>query len=87
MALGLTQPVTAMSTTNPHMGKARPAREADNLTTIHEPIVLCGILAVSQPSISPWAITELTLLFLLFTSELRLKGAVPRGLNHHTMRT
>jgi hypothetical protein len=39
MALSSTQPVTEMSTRNLPGGKGRPAREADNLTAICEPIV------------------------------------------------
>jgi hypothetical protein len=39
MALGSTQPLTEMSTRNIPGGKGRPARGADNLTTICEPIV------------------------------------------------
>jgi hypothetical protein len=39
MALGLTQPLTEMSTRNLPGGKGRPAREADKLTAICEPIV------------------------------------------------
>jgi hypothetical protein len=42
MALGSTQPLTEMSTTNlpgGGGGKGRPARKADNLTAICEPIV------------------------------------------------
>jgi hypothetical protein len=39
MALGSTQHVTEMSTTNFSGGKKRPARRADNLTAIYEPIV------------------------------------------------
>jgi hypothetical protein len=39
MALGSTQPLTEMSTRNLPGGKKRPARKADNLTTICEPIV------------------------------------------------
>jgi hypothetical protein len=39
MALGLTQPLTEMSTKNLPGGKERPARKADNLTAICEPIV------------------------------------------------
>jgi hypothetical protein len=39
MALGLTQPLTEMSTRNLPGGKGRPARGADNLTAICEPIV------------------------------------------------
>jgi hypothetical protein len=37
MAWGFTQPLTDMSTRRP-VGKARPAREADNLTAVCEPI-------------------------------------------------
>jgi hypothetical protein len=39
MALGLTQPLTEMSTRNLPGGKKRPARRADNLTVICEPNV------------------------------------------------
>jgi hypothetical protein len=39
MALGSTQPLTEMSTRNLPGGKGGPAREADNLTAICEPIV------------------------------------------------
>jgi hypothetical protein len=39
MALGSTQPLTEMSTRNLSGGKGRPARKADNLTAICEPIV------------------------------------------------
>jgi hypothetical protein len=51
MALGLTQPLTEMSTRNVHGGKGRPARKADNLTAVCEPIIQrkSGNLDVSQP--------------------------------------
>jgi hypothetical protein len=39
MALGLTQPLTEMSTRNLSGGKGLPAREAENFTAIYEPIV------------------------------------------------
>jgi hypothetical protein len=39
MALGLTQLLTEMSTKNLPGGKGQPARKADNLITICEPIV------------------------------------------------
>jgi hypothetical protein len=39
MALGSTQPVTEMSTRNIPGREGRPARKADNLTAICEPIV------------------------------------------------
>jgi hypothetical protein len=39
LALGLTQPLTEMSTRNLPGGKGRPARRADNLTAICDPIV------------------------------------------------
>jgi hypothetical protein len=39
LALGPTQPLTEMSTRNFPGGKGRPARKADNLTAICEPIV------------------------------------------------
>jgi hypothetical protein len=39
MVLGSTQPLTEMSTRNLLGGKGRPEHEADNLTTIYEPII------------------------------------------------
>jgi hypothetical protein len=39
MAVGITRPLTEMSTRNLAGGKARSARKADSLTTICEPIV------------------------------------------------
>jgi hypothetical protein len=39
MALGLTQPLTEMSTRNFPGGKNQPARVADNLAAIYEPNV------------------------------------------------
>jgi hypothetical protein len=39
MALRSTQPLTEMSTRNIPGGKGRPAREADKLIAIYEPIV------------------------------------------------
>jgi hypothetical protein len=39
MALGSTQPLAEISTSNLPGGKGRPARKADNLTAICEPIV------------------------------------------------
>jgi hypothetical protein len=38
-ALGLTKPLTKMSIWNFRGGKERPARKADNLTAICEPII------------------------------------------------
>jgi hypothetical protein len=39
VALGSTQPLTEISTRNLPGGKGRPARGADNLIAIYEPIV------------------------------------------------
>jgi hypothetical protein len=39
MDLGSTQPLTEISTKNLPAGKARPARKADKLIAIYEPIV------------------------------------------------
>jgi hypothetical protein len=39
MALGLTQPVTEVSTRNLSGAKGRPERKADNLIATSEPIV------------------------------------------------
>jgi hypothetical protein len=50
MALGSTWPLTKMSTRNLPGDNGRPARKADNLSAICEPIVyrICGSLEVSQ---------------------------------------
>jgi hypothetical protein len=47
MALGLTEPLTEMSTRDLPEGKVLPARKADNLTDISEPTVtnLCAFTA------------------------------------------
>jgi hypothetical protein len=55
MALGSTQPLTEMSTRNLPGGKVRPARKADNLTAICEPIVLK--MWEPQPLTALWAPT------------------------------
>jgi hypothetical protein len=39
MALESTQPLTEMSTRNLAGGEGRPARKADNITTLCEPII------------------------------------------------
>jgi hypothetical protein len=51
LALGSTQPLTEMSTSNLSGGKGRPARRPDNLTAVCESIVYtkCGSLDFSQP--------------------------------------
>jgi hypothetical protein len=49
MALGMTQPLTEMSTRNFPGGKKRPARRADNLAALYKAIVWkCGNLNPSQ---------------------------------------
>jgi hypothetical protein len=50
MTLGSTQPLTETNTRNLLEGKGRPARKADNLTVICEPIIYkCVSFDVSQP--------------------------------------
>jgi hypothetical protein len=55
MALGSTQPLTEMSTRKLPGGKGRPARKADNLTTICEPIV--KKMWEPRPLTTLWAVT------------------------------
>jgi hypothetical protein len=53
MALGSTQPLTEMSTRKLPWGKGRPARKADNLTAICEPI---APLWNRTPAVQPVAV-------------------------------
>jgi hypothetical protein len=48
MILGSTQPLTEMSTRNLPGGKGRPARKADKLTAVCEPIVLENVGALTS---------------------------------------
>jgi hypothetical protein len=50
IALGSTQPLTEMSTRNIPGGEGRPARKADNLTAICEPIVYKNVGASTSHS-------------------------------------
>jgi hypothetical protein len=65
MALGSTQPLTEMSSRNLPGGKGRPARKADNLTAMYEPIVQrkCGSPDVSQSCGPSWPGTGIALCF------------------------
>jgi hypothetical protein len=65
MVQGSTQSLTEMSTRNRPGGKGQPARRADNLTAICEPIVYtkCQSLDVSQPYGSSWPVTGIALRF------------------------
>jgi hypothetical protein len=65
MTLGSTKPLTEMSTRSLPGGKGRPARKADNLTAISEPIVRkCGNLDVTQPYELPRPVTRTAFLLL-----------------------
>jgi hypothetical protein len=82
MALGLTLPLTEISTRNLSWGIVRPAQEADNLTANHSRLSRkCKILDVPEPYRPPWPVTGksytfLTSSFLLsdFAWLMKLKG-------------
>jgi hypothetical protein len=69
MALGFTQPLTEMSTTNlrgMRGGKVLSARKADNPTAISEQLYRkCGILDVTQTYGPPRPVTRITLPFFI----------------------
>jgi hypothetical protein len=70
MALGSTQPLTKMSTRKIFGGKwLLPARKAENLTAICEPVVYgkCGSLDVSQPYGPPRPVTGIALPYFSVT--------------------
>jgi hypothetical protein len=71
MALGSTQPLTEMSIRNLPGCKGRPARKADNLTAIYEPIS-CG---------PPRPVTGIALP-ILFTLVIRTEYITFSGLKH-----
>jgi hypothetical protein len=63
VALGLTQPLTEISTRHLPWDKGQPARKADNLTAICLLSGKCGSLDVSQPCGPPRPVTGIALPF------------------------
>jgi hypothetical protein len=86
MALGSTQSVTEMSTSNLPGGKGWPARKADNFTSIYEPTVQtnCGSLDATQLFGPSWPVTGIALSFLpslpdfIWIERPRNRGSVPK---------
>jgi hypothetical protein len=63
MTLGSTQPLTEMSIRNIPGSEGRPARKADNLTAICEPIVYKNVGASTSHIPSPQPVTGIHLSF------------------------
>jgi hypothetical protein len=68
MALGSTQPLAEMNTSNLPGGKGRAAREADNLTAFCEPVVYK--MWELRRLTTLWHVTEIALPFFLMTGSL-----------------
>jgi hypothetical protein len=68
MALGSTQALTEMSTTNLPGGYGRPARKADSLSSVSRLSIKCGSLDVSHLYGLPRPVTGIALPFYLYVS-------------------
>jgi hypothetical protein len=67
-----------MSTRNLPADKGRPARNADNLTDIRQPMSRkCGSLDVSQPHGPPWRVTGIAFFSNLRNFKLFLDAKLP----------
>jgi hypothetical protein len=75
MALGPTRPLTEKSTRDILGGKGRPARKADNLTAIYEPIVYKNVgTSTSHNPMGLHGLLQGYLYFLLTTTFLNVRG-------------